>query len=43
VGFRCARYATVSDEALYAMDQGNGRIVRCMIGYAAEEAVPASP
>lgn len=52
-GFRMARYVAVTDEALYAMDQGNGRVVRCTIGYHAEEtvgldgssasAVPAAP
>ena len=34
------RAATVSDEALYVMDNSNARIFRCKLGYEAEEELP---
>jgi hypothetical protein len=40
-GFRMVPFVAVTDEALYAVDKGNNRVVRCVLGYHAEETVPA--
>jgi hypothetical protein len=37
IGFRWAPYVAVTDEALYAHDVGNNRVVRCVLSYEAEE------
>jgi hypothetical protein len=41
IGFLMPRFVAASDEALYVVDCGNQRIVRCALGYHAEETVPA--
>ena len=41
IGWRAPRFVAASDEALYVNDTGNQRFVRCALGYAAEETVPA--
>jgi hypothetical protein len=40
IAFNHVRTVCVSDEALYVVDGGNQRIVRCALSYAAEETVP---
>jgi sugar lactone lactonase YvrE len=40
IGFRWVSYVDVTDEALYTFDYNASRIVRCTLGYAAEETAP---
>jgi hypothetical protein len=40
IPFRAPRFVAASDEALYVSDSENQRLVRCALGYAAEETVP---
>jgi DNA-binding beta-propeller fold protein YncE len=37
IGLRWAPYVAVTDEAIYAHDVGNNRVVRCVLSYEAEE------
>jgi len=40
IGFRWAPFVAVTDEALYALDYGARRVVRCALSYHTEEAAP---